>query len=62
MPDIDLSNEQEVRDYFARLEYEFPTVVETMKVLNVSYQQYLTALLALNRQTSFSATSTRLEL
>ncbi len=62
MPTIDVSNEQEVRDYFVRLEQECPGVVKAMKEMNISYQQYLVGLLALNRPTSFSTNSVRLYL
>lgn len=59
---IDTSNEVEVREYFARLEKEYPQLIEAMKAMNISYQQYLEAVLALSRQPSFSTSSARLTL
>ncbi len=59
---LDTSNEAEVREYFARLEREYPQVIEAMKVMNISYQQYLEAVLALSRQPSLSTSSARLTL
>lgn len=56
-PNLEVHNEGEVREYFARLEREYPQLIEAMKVMNISYQQYLTALLALTRQQSFSTGS-----
>ncbi|MHB8656275.1 MAG: hypothetical protein ACYDA9_20655 [Terriglobia bacterium] len=61
-PNLDVHNEPEVREYFARLEKEYPQLIEAMKVMNISYQQYLAALSALNGQQSFSTSSTRLTL
>ena len=61
-PVVDLGNEQQVQDYFARLEQECPGVIKAMKEMNISYQQYLVGLLALNRPASFSTNSTRLYL
>jgi len=61
-PLLDVANEAEVREYFARLEKDYPQLIEAMKVMNISYQQYLAALLALNRQASFSTSSARLTL
>ena len=62
MPLIDPRNEQEVRDYFARLEQECPGVIRAMEDMNVSYQQYLVGLLALSRPVSFSTNSATLTL
>ena len=59
---VDPHNEEEVRAYFARLEREYPQLIEAMRVLNMSYRQYLTALQALNQRSSFSTASTRLAL
>lgn len=61
-PIIDVSNEEEVRDYFIRLEQECPGIVHAMKEMNISYQQYLMGLLALSRPISFSTSSTKLTL
>ena len=62
LPKVDLHNEDEVRAYFAYLERECPQLVEAMRVLNISYQQYLAAVRALNQQSSFSTSSTQLML
>jgi len=59
---IDASNEAEVREYFARLEEDYPQLIEAMKVMNISYQQYLEAVLSLSRQQSLSTSSARLTL
>lgn len=59
---FDIRNEEQLRAYFARLEKEYPQLIEAMKVMNISYQQYLTALQALNQRSSFSTGSTRLTL
>jgi len=57
---LDVRNEAEVREYFARLEKEYPQLIEAMRVLNISYQQYLAALSTLNRQASFSTSTARI--
>jgi len=62
IPQIDPRNEEQVRAYFARLEREYPELIEAMKVMNISYQQYLTAIKAMNQQSSISTSSTRLTL
>jgi hypothetical protein len=59
---VDLSNEDEVRAYFERLQREYPQVFEAMRVMNISYRQYLAALQALNQRSSVSTNSTRLSL
>lgn len=61
-PVADIHNEEEVRAYFGRLEREYPQLIEAMKVMNISYRQYLAALQALNQRASFSSSSTRLTL
>lgn len=61
-PTLNLNDENEVRAYFTRLEQEYPQLIEAMKVMNISYQQYLAALQALTRRASFSSSSTRLTL
>ena len=58
MPAItDVRNEEELRAYFARLERDYPELVEAMRVMNISYQQYLAALQALHQQSSISTSS-----
>jgi hypothetical protein len=59
---VNLHNEEELRAYFARLEQEYPQLIEAMRVLNISYQNYLAALQALNQRASVSTSSTRLNL
>jgi len=61
-PVVDINNEADVREYFARLEKDYPQLTAAMNVMNISYQQYLQALFGLSRQTSFSTSSARLEL
>ena len=57
---IDVSDEEQVRDYFARLEKQAPGVIEAMNKLSISYQQYLVGLLALNQPVSSSTNTTKL--
>ena len=54
---VDPRNEAELRAYFERLERDNPQLIEAMRVLNISYQQYLAALQALNQRSSFSTGS-----
>ena len=61
-PIADVHNEEEVRAYFDRLEREYPQLIEAMKVMNISYQQYLAALHAMSQRSSFSSNTTRLAL
>ena len=61
-PIENFGSEEEVRAYFARLERDYPQVVEAMKALNISYAQYLTAVKAMHQQSSVSTSSTRLTL
>jgi hypothetical protein len=62
IPQIDPGNGEQVRAYFARLEREYPQLIEAMKVMNISYQHYLAAMRAMNQQSSISTSSTRLTL
>ncbi len=59
---IDLRNEKQVRAYFARLERDYPQLIEAMRVMNISYPQYLAALRAINQHCSVSTSSTQLTL
>jgi hypothetical protein len=59
---VDVNNEEEVRNYFESLEREYPQVFEAMRVMNISYRQYLTAMQALNRRSSVSTSFSRLSL
>ncbi len=61
-PVVDGHSEEEVRAYFSRLEREYPQLVEALKVMNISYQQYLAALHAMSQRSSFSSNTTRLAL
>jgi len=58
----DIRNEEELRAYFALLEREYPQLIEAMRVMNMSYQQYLAVFQALNQRSSVSTSSTRLAL
>jgi hypothetical protein len=60
--DIDLHDAQQVKDYFACLERNYPQVVEAMKVMGISYQQYVTAMRALSPHSSFSSNRTEISL
>jgi hypothetical protein len=62
IPTIEVSDEKQVRDYFARLEQDYPQLIETMKVMNVSYQQYLAAMQAMNQRCYISTSSAQLTL
>ena len=55
---VDIRNEQEVRDYFDRLEQDNPQLIEAMKVLGISYRQYILAMQAISQRTSISTGST----
>lgn len=59
-PVLDVRNEEELRTYFARLEAEYPQLADALKVLNISYRQYLLALQSMSRPTSTSTSSTLL--
>lgn len=59
-PILDIRNEEEVRAYFAGLEAEYPQLTEALKVMNMSYRQYLLALQAMSQPSSISTSSTRL--
>ena len=55
-------SEQEIQEFFARLEREYPDLIEAMKVLNVSYQQYLAVLEAMTQARTVSSNSAKLML
>ena len=59
---IDLKNEEELRAYFERLQEDYPQVYEAMRVMNISYRQYLAVLQSLNQRSSISTNFTRLSL
>jgi hypothetical protein len=59
---VDVTNEGQVREYFERLQRDYPQIFEAMQVMNISYRQYLVALQALNQRSSVSTSSTRLSL
>jgi hypothetical protein len=59
---IDLHDAQQVKDYFARLERDYPQVIEAMKVMGISYQQYVTAMRSLSPHSSFSSNHTEISL
>lgn len=56
-PTIDLRNAEQVKEYFAHLEREHPQIIEAIKVMGISYQQYLTAMQSLTQRSSFSSSS-----
>jgi hypothetical protein len=57
---VDLRNKQEVDEYFAYLNREFPQIVEAIEVMGVPLQNYLLALQAIHQQASTSTTSTQI--
>lgn len=57
LPTLDIRDEESVRLYFERLESEYPEMIQALRVMNISYQEYLAAILAMNQQSSFSTTS-----
>jgi len=62
-PIEDMKNEEQVRAYFVRLEQQYPDLIEAMKVMDISYRQYLFSLQAMRQQSSFSTgTTTQLTL
>lgn len=62
LPTPDPRNEQQVKEFFARLEALYPDVVRAMKVLNISYRDYLAMLQASKQAPSISTSSTHIEL
>lgn len=62
VPPANVENEEELKAYFARLEREYPQLIEAMKVMNISYRQYIAALQLLQQQPTFSTSSTKLTL
>jgi hypothetical protein len=58
--DFDIGNADQVNEYFAVLERDFPQIVEAVKVMGISYQQYLIAMRSLTQQSSFSTSSIRM--
>jgi hypothetical protein len=62
LPIIDINNEAQVVEYFARLEKDYPQLIEAMRVMNISYQQYLEALSGISRRISLTTSSARLTL
>jgi len=59
---VDTDNEEELKAYFAHLEREYPELIEAMKAMNISQQQYVIALQALRKQSSYSSSSASLNL
>ena len=63
LPQItDIRDERQLSAYFTKLAEEFPEIVEALRVMNISYRDYLAALQALNRQSSVTTSSTKLRL
>ena len=59
---VDLHDAQQVKEYFARLERDYPQIIEAMNVMGVSYQQYLVAIRSLSPHFSFSSNHTEITL
>lgn len=59
---IDLHDRQQVEEFFARLEQDYPQIIEAMKATGVSYQQYLTAMQSLSPRSSFSSNHSEISL
>ena len=57
---IDLRNVEQVNEYFNRLEQSYPQLIEAMRVMGISNQQYLLAMQALNQQSSVSTASAQI--
>lgn len=62
LSNVDLCNPAEVEQYFARLERQYPELVNAIKVIGIPYQQYLMTMRFLNQQPSVSSTSVPLSL
>jgi hypothetical protein len=62
VPRVDLRDEEQVRAYFARVERDYPQLIEAMKVMNISYQEYLAAMRAMSQRSSISTSSAKLTL
>ena len=59
---IDLRNVEQVNEYFNRLEQAYPQLIEAMRVMGISNQQYLLAMQALNQRSSISTASVQIPL
>ncbi len=59
---IDARNEAEVRLFFEELERAHPELIAAMRVMNISYYQYLIALQAADQGTTLSSASAPLTL
>ena len=59
---VDPDNAEEVREYFAKFEQDYPQVIEAMKVMNISYRQYLMAIRSLAPHSSFSTSQSEISL
>ena len=57
---IDLRNLEQVNEYFNRLEQTYPQLIEAMRNMGISNQQYLLAMQALNQRSSVSTGSTQI--
>jgi hypothetical protein len=56
---IDVRDPEQVAEYFAALERDYPQIVEAIRVMGISYEQYLLALRSMTQQSSFSSSTTR---
>ncbi len=57
---IDLRNVEQVNEYFNGLEQAYPQLIEAMRVMGISNQQYLLAMQALNQRSSISTASAQI--
>ena len=55
-------SEQAINELFARMETEYPEIVSAMRVLNVSYGQYIAMLEAATQPTTVTSNSAPLAL
>jgi hypothetical protein len=62
LPTPDPKNDQEVREFFAKLEALYPEVIQAMKTLNLCYSEYLAILQASRQTPSLSTSSTHIEI
>jgi hypothetical protein len=57
---VDVRDAEQVTEYFAALERDYPQIVEAIRVMGISYDQYLIALQSMTQQSSFSSSTTRI--
>lgn len=57
---VDVRNAEQVSAYFTTLERNYPEIVEAIRIMGISYEQYLIALQSMTQQSSFSSSTTRI--